>query len=490
MKSKSPKTSKTISEAFFWKFAERIGVNGTQFILQIILARLLTPNNYGMLSIMIIFITLANVFIQRGFSTALIQNKNVTEDDYSSVLWVSLFISAVAYGLFFFSAPLISSFYKMPNLTLPFRVLLLVLFPGAINSVQIAKVSKEMNFKIIFLGNFFGILISSVVGIVLALYGLGVWALVTQTILNITISCLVMHSIIDLRFKLVFNKKRVTVLFSFGWKLLVSSLIDTLYQDLSSLVIGKKYSSSTLGYYDRGKQFPQAIISIINTTVQTVLLPAMSKEQDNVKKVKDMVRKSITLSSYLIFPMMAILAGISFPLISLLLTNKWLPSVPFLQINCFVFAFWPIHSCNLQALNAMGRSDIYLKLEVIKKCYGIFALIIAIFLFESPLAIAATGMVTTVVSCFVNAAPNKKIIGYSYSEQMKDISPQFVLSLIIFILEMLLSALNTSLVNIIIIQIFSGIVVYIIVSKLAKFPGLKLVVSYSRPFLSDFLKHL
>lgn len=454
--------------SFLWKLLERFGVTGAQFVLQIILARILDPAHYGVLSIMIIFTTLANVFIQNGFNTALIQNKDVTEEDYSSVFWVSLGIAGVLYGVIFATAPLIGSFYKMPDLVTPLRVLALMLFPGALNSVQLAKVSREMDFRKVFFSNVAAILVAGCVGIVIAYMGGGLWALVAQSLLNVLVACVVMRFTVRLKLRLVCNLSRIKTLFAFGWKLLVSGLLDTLYADLRSLVIGKKYDSSTLGYYNRGKQFPQLIINAINSSVQSVMLPAMSAEQDDKGKVKAMMRNSITVSAYVIFPMMAGLAGVASPLVRLLLTDKWLPCVPYLQIYCFSFAFYPVHSCNLQAMNAMGRSDLFLKLEIIKKSYGLAALVIAVLFFDSPVAIAMTGVITTVLSCFVNAAPNKKLIGYSYFEQMKDVLPSLVASLVMLagVLAVGLLPLNPFLT--ILLQVAVGVLIYVAISAITR----------------------
>jgi O-antigen/teichoic acid export membrane protein len=266
-------------------------------------------------------------------------------------------------------------------------------------------------------------------------------------------------------------------LFSFGWKLLVSSLIDTLYQDLRSLVIGKKYDSSTLGYYNRGKQFPHFIIGAINGAVQSVMLPAMAAKQDDKTSIKSMMRNSITLSSFIIFPMMAGLAGIAEPLIELLLTDKWLPCVPYLQIYCLNMAFYPVHSCNLQAINAVGRSDMFLKLEVIKKTYGVVALIIAVFCFNSPIAIAMTGVITTFISCFVNASPNKKLIGYSYFEQMRDILPSFIVSVVMLVAVLGVGTLELATIWKLVLQIFAGVIVYVGISALFRLAPFKMMLA-------------
>jgi len=471
------------SIGFFWKLLERFGVSGAQFILQIILARLLDPDHYGVLSIMIIFTTLANVFIQNGFNTALIQNKDVDEDDYSSVFWVSLGIAGILYAVIFFASPLIGVFYEMPDIVAPLRVLALMLFPGALNSVQVAKVSREMDFKKIFYSNIGAVLVSGIVGVVIAYLGGGLWALVAQSMLNVFVACIVMRFTVKLKLKFHCNLKRIKVLFSFGWKLLVSSLIDTLYQDLRSLVIGKKYDSGTLGYYNRGKQFPQFIIGAINGAVQSVMLPAISEKQDDKTQVKSMMRNSIMLSSYIIFPMMAGLAGVATPLVSLLLTDKWLPCVPYMQIYCFTFAFYPVHSCNLQAINAVGRSDIFLKLEVIKKAIGITSLVIAVFCFDSPIAIAMTGVFTTFISCFINAYPNKKLIDYSYFEQMKDILPSFAVAVIMLAAVLAVGQLPFAPILVMIIQIVTGVVVYFAISAITRMKPFMMVLGMAKGFL-------
>lgn len=476
--------TKQITGGLFWKLMERFGVQASQFVLQIVLARLLDPEHYGVLSMMVIFTTLANVFIQRGFNTALIQNKDVTEEDYSSVFWVTMLIAVFLYVVLFISAPFIAQFYNMPDLVSPFRVLCLVLFPGALNSIQLAKISRKMDFKKVFRSNVAAILVSGIVGIILAFGGAGLWALVAQNFLNVAVACIVMWFTVKWRPKLICNLNRIKVLFAYGWKLLVSGLLDTLYQDLRSLVIGRKYDSGTLGYYNRGKQFPQFIINAVNTSVQSVMLPAMASEQENLGKVKSMMRNSIRISSYIIFPLMAGLAGVAEPLVDLLLTDKWLPCVPYMQIYCFTLAFYPVHSCNLQAINAVGRSDIFLRLEIIKKSYGLIALIIATVFFKSPIAIAMTGVITTFISCFVNAMPNKKLVGYSYFEQMKDIIPSFAASVTMLLGVLAISLLNLNAITTIAIQIVVGIAIYLLISIVFSLAPYKLVMSIVKNLLN------
>lgn len=466
-----------MKKALFWKLLERFGVQGIQFVLQIVLARLLSPEHYGVLSIMIVFTNIANVFVQRGFNTALIQNKDVTEEDYSSVFWVSLAIASGLYVLMFFAAPLIAEFYQMPDIVAPFRVITLMLIPGAINSVQVAKVTRSMDFRKIFYSGLGGILIAGAAGIALACMGAGLWALVAQSLLNVLVSCIVMLFTVKWRPRFICNVKRIRVLFSYGSKLLVSGLLDVFYQNIQSLVVGKKYSADTLGYYNRGQQFPQFAINAINDAVQSVLLPAMSAKQDDRQQVKTVMRNAIMLSSYVVFPMMAGLAAVSEALIQVVLTDKWLPAVPYMQIYCFTFAFHPVHSCNLQAINAMGRSDIFLKLEVIKKSIGITALIFSVFCFDSPVAIALTGAFTTLISCAINAYPNKKLIGYSYMEQVKDMVPSFICAIGMCVVVLLVGMLNLRPVVVLVLQVITGVTSYLGISMVVRPEPFNMVLS-------------
>lgn len=469
-----------IASALGWKLIERFGVQGAQFVLQIVLARILSPDHYGALSLMVIFTTLANVFIQTGFNTALIRAKDVTDEDYSSVFWVSLGIAGILYGVIFFCAPLIAALYTLPEIVTPLRVLALMLLPGAFNSVQLAKVSRELNFRKVFVSNIAAIIIAGGTGIALAILGAGLWALVAQTMLNVFVACFVMFFTVKWRPKFVCCLSRVKELFSFGWKILVSSLIDTLYQDVRSLVIGVKYNAETLGYYNRGKNFPQFIITAVSGTVQSVMLPAMAKEQDDKKKVKEIARNSITISSFILFPLMAGLAGVATPMVKLLLTDKWLPCVPYLQIYCFTLAFNPVHMCNLQAINAMGRSDIFLRLEIIKKVIGLSSLAIAVFCFQTPIAIALTGAFTVVVSCFINAYPNKALIDYSYFEQMKDLLPSFILAVAMLAIVLSVQLLSLGTMLTLAVQVLVGVVFYPIAAIVFRLRPMKLLLQFLR----------
>ena len=412
--------------SLIWKLMERSGTQGIQFVVQIILARLLLPSDYGMIALVMIFILLANVLIQKGFNTSLVQKKEADEVDFSSVLYLSLIVSGLLIILLFFLSPYIASFYREPRLVLILRVLSLTMFFGAFNSIQNAYVIKHMMFKKLFFSSLGAIFVSGLVGIVAALAGLGVWALVFQQLTNqLMITCILWFTV-KWRPRLVFSLKAVKSLFSFGWKLLASSLLNELYVNLRTLIIGRVFSPTMLGFYNRGQQFPQFIVTNIDGSIQAVMLPTLSAHQNDIKRVREMVRRSIVTSSFIMFPMMVGLAVIAEPLVKLLLTEKWSPAVPFLQLFCVQYAIMPIHTANLQAINALGRSDIFLKLEVIKKIVGIT--IILVTLPYGIYALAVGSVIGDLLGSFINAYPNKKLLNYSYLDQLKDIMPSILLS--------------------------------------------------------------
>ena len=276
--------NRQIVTSLIYKFIERIGYQGISFVIQIILARMLDPTDYGVLTMLTVFINISQVFVQSGLNTALIQKQNVDELDYSSVFYVSLGIAILLYGILYVCAPWIADFYRMEELESVLRVLALILLPGALNSIQNAKIAREMKFKKLMYSSMGAAVISGIVGIIFAAADFGTWALVAQQIVNQISICIILLGVLKWRPHLLFSLERVKVLFSFGWKLLCSGLIDTIYNNLQSLVIGKKYNSETLGYYNRGKQFPQLIVENINGSIQSVMLPALSKRQERKEK--------------------------------------------------------------------------------------------------------------------------------------------------------------------------------------------------------------
>lgn len=448
-----------IFSSLFWKLMEHGGTQAIQFIVQIVLARLLLPDDYGIIALIVIFISLANVFVESGFNSALIQKKNADETDFSSVFYVSLLVAGVLYVILFIAAPVIADFYAEPLLIPVLRVLAITLFFGAFNSIQNTIVSVNLQFKKLFFSSTGAILVSGSAGIYMAYSGFGVWALVAQQLCNQLLITLILWFTVEWRPKLVFSVERVKVLFSYGWKLLVSALINTFYMQLRSLIIGKLYNPAMLGFYNRGQQFPALIIENINGSIQSVLFPVLSSQQDHRQRVKEMVRRAIVTSSFVIFPMMAGLVVTAEPIVKILLTDKWLPCVPFLQIFCASYALWPIHTANLQAIKAVGRSDIFLKLELVKISFGL--IILAVTVFYGVYAIAWGQLLSSIIASFINAYPNKRLLNYSYLEQVKDIMPAFTLSLLMGAVVYCIRLFEMALWSTLIIQILVGIIVYI-----------------------------
>ena len=466
--------SKVIS-SLVWKLLERGGTQFVQFIVQIILARLLVPEDYGAVAIVAIFISVANVFVQNGFNTALIQQKNVDETDLSSVFFLSLGIALLLYIILFFTSPIIATFYKQPILVPVIRVLALSLFLGAINSIQHAIVARNLEFKKYFFGSIGGIIISGTIGIFLAYKGFGIWSLVWQQLINVTCVVIILSFMVKWRPKLLFSIKRLKKLFSYGWKILCSSLIDTIYKKIYELVIGRKFDAASLAYYNRGEQFPNVIVQNIDGAVNSVMLPALSKEQDNKSKVKQMMRRSIVTSSFVIFPITFGLVAVAKPMILVVLTEKWSQSIPFVQLLAIAYAFWPIHTANLQAINSIGRSDIFLKLEKKKKVIGILILIVTIPMGLIPMAIGQ--IASGVISTFVNAFPNKKLLNYSYFEQIKDIAPSLFISVLMSLIVYSVGFLHLSNFITLVIQVIIGITVYILLAIILKLECFNYLIS-------------
>lgn len=417
----------TIS-SLFWKLFERGGNALIQLIVQIVMARLLAPEQFGALAIMLVFVNIGNVLVQSGLNTALVQVPDLQESDSSTVFWLSFAVSLVLYAIVFAAAPAIAAFYQMDYLVWPLRGLALLLVINSYNAVQVALVQRALEFRKIFNATITSVVASGILGIASALAGAGLWALVIQQLAYQGFNCLVLSRQVRWHPRPVFRKDRARVLFGFGWKLLVSGLLDQGYQSLTDLIIGKQFSATSLGYVSQGKKYPQALGSMLDGAIQPVMLSAVAHVQDDVAYVKRLVRRALKTSTFLIVPAMGLFCVVAEPIVRLLLGEKWLPSVPFLQVYCIVYMLLPIHTTNLQALNGMGRSDLFLKLELIKKAYGITYILIMAFVVGDLYLMVLGYIFTGILSAFVNAYPNKKVIGYSYGEQVRDILPAFVLA--------------------------------------------------------------
>ena len=459
-------TKDKIISSLFWKLAERLGSHGIQFVVSIVLARLLLPSDYGAIAMITIFTSIANVFVQSGFSSSLIQKKEVSDEDFSSVFFMTLIIATVMYVILYLLAPFIASYYNMPEIVAPLRVISITLFFGAINSVQLAKVSRSLKFKKIFFSSLISIIVSGAVGIGMAYKNMGIWALVGQQVASYITITVVLWFTVKWRPRKYFSFHNVKELFRYGKNILVSSLLDTVYNEIYTLVIGKKFSKDMLGYYSKGKLFPNFIVQNVNGAISAVMFPALSIEQDQKEKLKRMVRRSIKTSCYLIFPLMLGLCVVAEPLVKLLLTDKWLSAVPFLQIMCLVLMWYPLHVANLEVIKALGESGLYLRLEIIKKVVGIVILICSV-----PFGIyvmAASQIVASLLCLIINAWPNKKLLHYSLQEQFKDILPYLLLSIVMLVPVYLITYLGLSSNMTLLMQVMVGGITYLLLSKIFK----------------------
>lgn len=449
-----------------WTFLERFGAQCVTFIVSIILARLLDPVVFGTVAIVTVLMEILNVFIDSGLGSALIQKKDADDLDFSSVFYFNIFMCVLLYFLLFFIAPLIAGFYDIPELTSIIRVMGLTLIISGVRNVQRAFVSRNLQFKRFFFSTLGGTVGSAILGIWMAYRSCGVWALVAQSLFSNIVGTAILWLTVKWRPKPVFSFKRFCGLFTFGWKLLVSSLINTVYNNLRQLIIGKMYSTQSLAMYNRGYMIPNVIVINVNSAIDSVLFPVMSSAQDDVASVRAMTRRSISISSYVMWPLMLGLAACSTPLVSVLLTDKWLPCVPFLIIFCITYAFLPLQTANLNAIKALGHSEIYLRLEIIKEVIG-FAILAATMWF-GPLVMAASNLLFTVINYLINAFPTRRLLNYSYSQQIADIAPPMLLSAFMFGIVYCVRFLELSNWLTLLIQIPLGILIYVGGSMLFK----------------------
>lgn len=480
--------NKTLS-GFFWRLAEKIGLQGVTFVVQIVLARLLLPEQYGTVALIVVFTDILQVFIDSGMGNALIQKKDADDLDFSTVFYFNIFICTVLYLGMFVVAPYIDlNVYdgKYEGLTSYIRVLSITLIISGLKNVQVSYVSKHMQFKKFFFSTIGATIFSAVVGIAMAYNGYGVWAIIGQRLTNTFMSTLILWFTVKWKPKLMFSFSRLKGLFSYGWKLLCSSLIDRVYYECRQFLIGGIYSATDLGLYNQGDKIPKMIATNINASIDGVLFPALSQEQDHKDRIKSMTRRSIKTSGFVIWPIMLGLAAVAEPLIDLLLGEKWMGCVFFLRIFCITYAFYPIHTANLNAIKAMGRSDIFLVLEIVKKSVGIILLISTMFI--SVKALACSLLLSTLASSFINAFPNRKLLGYSYFEQIKDIIPSMTIAGIMAVAVYFVHFIPLNNIILLFIQVIVGVVIYVGLSWIFKLEAFTYIVDILIKFFARFKK--
>lgn len=465
----------TVISNLIWRFMERCGSQLISFVVSVVLARLLAPELYGSIALVTVITSVLQVFVDSGMANALIQKKDTDDLDYSSVFYFNLVFCLILYIGLFFAAPLIGRIYKDISLVPVIRVLGLTLVVSGIKNVQQAYVSKTMQFRRFFFATLGGTLLSAAAGITMAYAGYGVWALVAQQLLNAAANTAILWLTVGWKPKQMFSFHRLRGLISYGWKLLVSALLDTVYNKLYQLVVGVVYSSADLAYYNKADQLPVLVVENINSSIDSVLLPVLSAQQDKRQQVREMTRRAIKMSTYVMMPMMAGLAACAEPLVRLLLTEKWLPCVPYMQIFCVCYAFYPLHTANLNAIKAMGRSDLFLVLEVIKKAIGLLALFITMHM--GVLYMALSRVFTGILAQIINAFPNSRLLKYPYIQQLKDMLPAILLSTAMGLAVYSLTFLGLGDFATLAIQIAVGAGIYILGSILFKLDSFQYILS-------------
>ncbi len=461
-----------------WLFFEKVGLSIFEFVVAWVLARFfLLPGDYAAVGICAIFIGFANLFSQGSFNLALIQKKELKEKDAPTVFWLSLFVAGGFYALFFFTAPAIGSVFGRPELTGIIRILGLSLIFDALATVQTALLTREMKFRQIVIKTLIAALVSGTAGIVSAALGLGAYALVIQAVVLSFTGALVLFIITPWKPSFKFSKDSVREMGSFGVSMYTSNVINNTYTNALPLAMEKIYVADTLGYYNKGKTIPAKIGEAINTTISGVAFPSLSSYQDEPQKAKALLRKFISVSSLVMFAAMAGLFAVSEPLTLFVYSDKWAASVMFMRFVCVECAFLPVNSANLQAVKAFGKGETYLVLELIKNVLGVAMVAGGMILTRgynwSLTAVLSIQIAVAIICVFINAIPNRKLIGYTIKEMLSDIMPQFILAAVMCAAVYSVTLTGLKHWQMLLIQVPLGIGIYFGGAKLLRFKSMK-----------------
>ncbi|ANU27617.1 lipopolysaccharide biosynthesis protein [Planococcus versutus] len=468
MKQENSLKKKTIS-GLLWSFGDMIGNQGIQFIIQIILARLLTPADFGLIGMILVFVALSNSLVDSGFTQALIRDQKANQTDYSTVFYFNLVVSIFIYGILFFSAPLISNFFDQSQLKSIIRVLTLGVIINAFSIIPRAMFTKEVNFKVQAKVNVAASVLSGIVAVAMAFVGFGVWSLVVRMLALNLVQALLLVFTRRWMPSLAFSMASFKRLFGFGWKLLVSGLIDTTYNNIYYLIIGKQYSAGALGYYTNASKFSDVATQSLTATIQRVTYPVLSGIQDQEERLKRSFKKVIKLSGFLIFPLMVGLAAVAEPLVFLIFGEKWMTMVPYFQLLCIASMLYPIHALNLNILQVKGRSDLFLYLEIIKTIIPTILIVVVIWMDWGITLLVATIVLDSHLSLFINIYFSGREIAYGIKEQVLDLLPIYMISLGMGAIVYGVGAVVpfAELLTLLL-QVGIGAVLYITVSKLLK----------------------
>ncbi len=455
-------SGKNTLKNMIWRFSERVGAQLVSFFVSIVIARILDPEDFGVVAIISVFVQILYVFVDGGLANALVQKKNSDEIDFSTVFYTNLFLCSALYILLFTFAPIIADFYEFYDMTTLIRVSGLTLLISGIKNVQQAYISKHLLFRKFFWATLSGTIGSAIIGIWMALMGFGVWALVISGLFNSTVDMLILWITVRWRPQKAFSFERLKGLFAYGSKILLANIMQAIYSNIYELIIGKKYSPEDLAFYSRGRSIPILVVKNVDDAINTVMLPVMSECQDDVAVVKNMTKRALKMNMYIMTPALFGLGVIADSLVRVVLTEKWSPCVIYLQIFCFILAFRPVSTANLSAMKALGRSDLFFKLEIPKEIVGIFFLLLTIN--YGVMAIAIGVLASSFIGLTINVIPSKKLFNYGLGEQMFDIMPVLGISTIMALIVLSVGLLSINTVILLCIQVITGFLVYIALS--------------------------
>ena len=418
-----------VAKGAVWTLMEKVSCQAVGFVVGMILARLLTPTDYGTVALTTIFFAVAGVLVDGGFGNALIQKKDADDLDFNSVFYLNFVLSALAYVALFFAAPWIAEFYQTPVLKEIVRVSAICFFFNAVNAIQNAELTKKMLFHLSFRISLITTFTSAVCGITLAFLGYGVWALVWSSLIVGFVGVVARWFIIAWRPQLMFSFARLKPLFSYGWKMAASGLLDQFFVNLNGLLIGKFYTKADLAFVNKGHALPQLAMSQVDETLGRVSFPALVLLQDDRIRLRDAMRRMMVCSTFLVFPLMVGVAACAKSELRLLYGEQWVPAAPYMMLACFTFALWPFHTINLKGIQALGRSDIFLKLEIVKKLAKLI-FILAFFRFGVLPFMCACAFALGPLGVLINSWPNRKLLDYPIRMQIMDVLPTAVLCVV------------------------------------------------------------
>lgn len=447
-----------------WSMIERFATQGVQFLFGIILARLLSPNDYGVIAMPLVFLAIAQCIIDSGFSTALIRKPELTEDDLSTAFYFNLGVGILCYAVLFFTSPLIADFYHTPILSSLLKVTALAVLFNPLCAVQQAILTRKIDFKTQAIVSLSGAVVSGIVGLYMAYNGFGVWSLVFQQVGGYVMRTILLWVLGKWKPKRKWSWESFRYLWGFGSKMLGSGLLDTIYNNIYPIVIGKYFSAQDLGNYTRAQQFSSLPSSNVTGVLQRVTFPVLSSIQNEDERLAKNYRKILKLSAFLVFPMMLMLSAIANPLVRILLTDKWIECVILLQIVCFQMMWYPIHAINLNLLTVKGRSDLFFRLEIFKKIMGVCIMFITIP--HGIIWMVSGGIVSSMLSLIINTYYTGKLINVGYFKQMGDLFPIFGVSFIMWLIVHAILYLSSNLYCQLVLGISLGAIVYLIGAKI------------------------